>query len=52
MSPDSQPPDDIHQDDDDLPSSLELALLAEHGGAFDWLNDEPDLYSLEDGEPV
>lgn len=36
----------------DAPSSLELAVLAERGGAFDWLADEPDLYSLTDGEPV
>ena len=30
----------------------ELAEMAERGGAFDWLTSEPDLYSLEDGEPV
>jgi hypothetical protein len=36
----------------DLPSSKELAKLAQIGGAFDWLADEPDLYSLDDGEPV
>ena len=36
--------DDITADD--------LAAVAQHGGAFDWLQDEPDLYSLEDGEPV
>jgi hypothetical protein len=30
----------------------DLAAVAQHGGAFDWLRDEPDLYSLEDGEPV
>ena len=35
-----------------IPSAVELAALAEHGGAFDWLADEPDLYSLADGEPV
>ena len=33
-------------------SSPELAALAERGGALDWLVDEPDLYSLDDGEPV
>lgn len=37
---------------DDIPSNRELAQLAETGHAFDWLADEPDLYSLEDGEPV
>ncbi len=36
--------DDITADD--------LAAIAQHGGAFDWLKDEPDLYTLEDGEPV
>ena len=49
----AQPPD-AHYDDIDvtLPDGLELAALAEHGGAFDWLWAEPDLYSLDDGEPV
>ena len=36
----------------DVPSSIELTKLAEHGGAFDWLEDEPDLYTEADGEPV
>ena len=36
----------------EAPSPTELAALAQHGGAFDWLADEPDLYSAEDGEPV
>jgi hypothetical protein len=34
------------------PSTLELMHLAEKGGAFDFLHDEPDLYTLEDGEPI
>lgn len=34
------------------PTSAELAHLAQHGGSFDWLAEEPDLYSAEDGEPV
>lgn len=29
-----------------------LAQMAHVGGAFDWLLDEPDSYSLNDGEPV
>jgi len=29
-----------------------LAALAEAGGSFDWLAEEPDLYSDADGEPV
>ena len=33
-------------------ASQELAAVAQHGGSFDWLSDEPDLYSDEDGEPV
>lgn len=30
----------------------ETTQLAAHGGAFDWLAEEPDLYTWEDGEPV
>ncbi|HEV8636898.1 MAG TPA: CopG family transcriptional regulator [Chloroflexota bacterium] len=37
---------------DDVPSGMELARLAQEGGSFDWLADEPDLYSDADGEPV
>lgn len=37
---------------DTSPTSEEMVVLAERGGAFDWLADEPDLYSREDGEPV
>lgn len=33
------------------PSTLEIMKLAEQGGAFDFWHDEPDLYTLEDGEP-
>jgi hypothetical protein len=36
----------------DTPSGMELAALAQAGGAFDFLADEPELYSLNDGEPV
>ena len=32
----------------DEPSADELAYLAMQGGAFDWLADEPDLYSDDD----
>jgi prevent-host-death family protein len=28
----------------------EITLLSEYGGAFDWLEDEPDLYSVDDLE--
>jgi hypothetical protein len=34
------------------PSIQELMHLAEQGGAFDFLHEEPDIYTLEDGEPV
>lgn len=33
-------------------TSAELAAVAQHGGACDRLNDEPDVYTGEDGEPV
>ena len=33
-------------------SAADLAQLATDGGAFADLADEPDLYSLSDGEPV
>jgi hypothetical protein len=34
------------------PSVREIANLAQRGGSFDFLEHEPDLYTLEDGEPV
>jgi hypothetical protein len=30
----------------------ELMMLAEKGGSFDFLHNEPDLYAVEDGEPI
>ena len=33
-------------------TSAELAAMAQHGGAFAWLTDEPDIYADEDGVPV
>ncbi len=39
------------QEEDDV-SAGRLSALAEKGGAFDWLADEPELYSAKDGEPV
>lgn len=38
--------------DSDDPTSEELARIAVEGGSFDWLWDEPDLYSEKDGEPL
>ncbi|MCU0549091.1 MAG: hypothetical protein MUC48_07065 [Leptolyngbya sp. Prado105] len=34
------------------PSTFELMKLAEQGGAFDFWHDEPDIYMLDDGEPI
>lgn len=34
------------------PSTLELMHLANKGGSFDFWHDEPDLYTLDDGEAV
>jgi hypothetical protein len=36
----------------DYPSLQEVANLAQMGGSFDFLEHEPDLYTIEDGEPV
>ncbi|MEZ2230690.1 hypothetical protein [Microcoleus sp.] len=34
------------------PSIVEITQLAQSGGAFQFLDDEPDIYTLEDGEPI
>ena len=34
------------------PSTQELMHLADRGGAFDFLHDEPDLYTIEDRESI
>ena len=34
------------------PSQQEIIALAEATNVFDFLNNEPDIYSLEDREPV
>jgi hypothetical protein len=36
----------------EAPKAMELAELAQRGGSLDWLAEEPDLYTIEDGEPV
>lgn len=36
----------------DEPTTGELTTLALRGGSFDFLADEPELYSLKDGEPI
>lgn len=35
-----------------IPSTVEMMHLAEQGGAFDFWQQEPDLYTLEDGEAI
>ncbi|MBF0476986.1 MAG: hypothetical protein HQK59_14375 [Deltaproteobacteria bacterium] len=34
----------------DIRESIFMAQLAQHGGSFDWLKDEPDIYSDNDIE--
>ncbi|MEA5535849.1 hypothetical protein [Crocosphaera sp. XPORK-15E] len=34
------------------PSAKEIENLVQIGGAFDFLYDEPDIYTIEDGEPI
>jgi hypothetical protein len=38
--------------DSSNPSTRNLMQLAQIGGSFNFLYDEPDLYTLEDGEPI
>jgi hypothetical protein len=38
--------------DKTYPTTKELTTLALQSGSFDFLVQEPDLYSLEDGEPI
>jgi hypothetical protein len=39
-------------DDIPYPSTLELMHLADKDGSFGFWHEEPDLYSVEDGEPI
>jgi hypothetical protein len=41
----------VNTDEDEL-STSEIIGLVQDGGAFDWLVDEPDLYSADDGEDL
>ncbi|MEG4805751.1 hypothetical protein QUB63_34810 [Microcoleus sp. ARI1-B5] len=34
------------------PSTAEMTQLAQSGGALNFLQDEPDIYTIEDGEPI
>lgn len=38
--------------DSSEPLTCDLMLLAQTGGAFKFLENEPDIYSLDDGEPI
>jgi hypothetical protein len=38
--------------DSSQPSSRDLIQLAQTGGAFEFLHEEPDIYTLDDGEPI
>jgi hypothetical protein len=38
--------------DESEPSTKELMQLAQAGNSFEFLQDEPDIYSIQDGEPV
>jgi Uri superfamily endonuclease len=46
---DSGEPANVDLTDESM--SNQMAALIQHGGAFDWLAEEPDLYSASDGEP-
>lgn len=38
---------------DDYPvSTQDIMKLAQKGGSFNFLNEQPDIYSLEDGEAI
>ncbi|MCL4706644.1 hypothetical protein KJ068_15850 [bacterium] len=37
--------------EDELSAAV-MTQIALYGGAFDWLEDEPELYSDQDGEPL
>ncbi len=36
----------------EIPGATELAEVAQLGGALDWLAEEPELYSAEDGKAL
>ncbi|QSJ17901.1 hypothetical protein JYQ62_03295 [Nostoc sp. UHCC 0702] len=38
--------------DSSEPSIRDLIQLAQIGGSFKFLEDEPDIYTIEDGEPI
>ena len=50
--PTSMDPGADESSEDGGVSPQELATMAHHGGSFDWLAEEPEIYSDTDGEPV
>lgn len=38
--------------EDSEPKTVELMQMTQNNGSFDFLSEEPDLYTLEDGEPI
>lgn len=40
----------FHEDSE--PKIVELMQMTQNNGSFDFLSEEPDLYTLEDGEPI
>jgi hypothetical protein len=40
----------FHEDSE--PKTVELMQMTQNNGSFDFLSEEPDLYTLEDGEPI
>ncbi|WP_009546240.1 hypothetical protein [Crocosphaera subtropica] len=38
--------------DDSLVTTQDIMNLAQKSHSFDFLKDEPDIYTLEDGEPI
>jgi hypothetical protein len=38
--------------EDSEPKTVELMQMTQNNGSFDFLREEPDLYTLEDGEPI
>jgi hypothetical protein len=47
-----QQQDTIEAIDYSAPSTHEMMALADSGGSFDFLDNEPDLYTITDGELI
>ena len=40
------------EQEEDAPSTREIAAMMERSSAWQWLRDEPDLYSAADAQPL